>query len=412
MIATDARTAARYNVRPLLPGPEDGLHDTVARLGVATHRLPALAQHAAVEALAIDGLTPDVELLLEELTRAGGGAVLSNAERTRALVLAPLRLTAELRTRLEEHGEEAAQLGAAIGDTLAARGTPPAPLLARGHRLVFGERTLVMGIVNVTPDSFSGDGVGSDVAAACRLASRMAEAGADLIDVGGESTRPNSVAVPADEELRRVLPVVEALARELAVPVSIDTRKSEVARAALDAGAAIVNDVWGLRGDPAMAEVIAAHDDVGVVAMHNQSGTAYDELMRDIAASLRQSLVIAAEHGIAPERVVVDPGFGFAKTPTHNLRLVSRLGELRGIRRAILVGPSRKSTIGVLTGEREDSLRLEGSLVLASLAVAAGAHIVRVHDVPETVRAMRVADAVVRRIPDAVRSLPAPGPTG
>ena len=412
MVAAAVRAAARFNVRPLLPGPEDALRDTVVRLGVAAQRLPVLADHAVVEALALEGLPPDLTQLLHQVVRERGGEVLSSADGTRAVVMASLSLAGALGGLLEAHGGDAAELGGAIGNTLVARGAPPAPLVARGHRLEFGHRTLVMGILNVTPDSFSGDGLSGDVRAACRIASEMAENGADIIDVGGESTRPNSAAVSAGEERSRVLPVIEALARSLPLPISVDTRKAEVARAALDAGAAIVNDVWGLRGDPEMAPVVAASDDVGVIVMHNQRGVEYSDLMRDVAFALRQSLVVAADAGIDPARVFIDPGFGFAKTPAHNLELTRRLGELRGIGRAILIGPSRKSTIGLLTGDAGAAQRLEGSLVLAALAIAGGANIVRVHDVAETVRAVRVADAVVRGTPDSVRDLPASGPTG
>jgi dihydropteroate synthase len=291
------------------------------------------------------------------------------------------------------------------------RGVPP-PLNARGHLLEFGRRTLVMGIVNVTPDSFSGDGVGSDVDAAVERALGLVEAGADVIDIGGESTRPNSTPISAAEEQERVLPVLAALSSRTGVALSIDTRKAAVAAAAIEAGAAMVNDVWGLQGDPEMAPVIAARDDIGVVVMHNQHGVDYSDLMADITGWLRQSLVVAIAAGIAAERVVIDPGFGFGKTPAQNLELTRRIGELRGIGRPILAGPSRKSTIGFLTGGLPPDRRVEGSIALATLAVGAGAHIVRVHDVSETVLALKVADAVVRGTPEHIVSLPAPGPTG
>ena len=212
--------------------------------------------------------------------------------------------------------------------------------------------------------------------------------------------------------MARVLPVIRELAPGLSVPISIDTRKAEVAAAALDAGAVIVNDVWGLRGDPGMAEVIAARPGTGVVAMHNQHGTEYGDLMEDVCLGLRESLAVVEKAGIPPSQVIIDPGFGFAKTPAHNLELVRRLGELMGMGHAVLIGPSRKSTTGMLIGERDQAHRLEPSLALAVLSVQAGAHMVRVHDVAETVRALRAADAVVRGTPEALRDLPIPGPTG
>jgi len=282
---------------------------------------------------------------------------------------------------------------------------------AGAHRLEFGARTLVMGVLNVTPDSFSGDGVGDSVEAAVARGLELVAQGADILDVGGESTRPNSTEVTAEDERARVIPVLRALRQQVGIPLSIDTRKAAVAAAALDAGAAIVNDVWGLRRDPDMASVLAARDDVAVVAMHNQRGVAYVDVIGDVAAALRESLAIAERAGIAPERVILDPGFGFGKTPAQNLELVRRLGELRELGRPLLVGPSRKSTIGFLTGRPPDD-RLEGSIALAVLAVAHGAAAVRVHDVAATVRALRVADAVVREIPAHIRELAAPGPTG
>jgi dihydropteroate synthase len=295
-----------------------------------------------------------------------------------------------------------------------ARGAPPPPLELPGHRLEFGKRTLVMGILNVTPDSFSGDGVGDDVTAAVNRAQSLAAEGADIVDVGGESTRPSNTRdeVSADVEMARVLPVIRELAARLLVPISIDTRKAKVAAAALEAGAVIVNDVWGLRGDPDMAGVVAARPGTGVVAMHNQHGTQYGDLMEDICLGLRESLAVAERAGIPLSQVIIDPGFGFAKTPAHNLELVRRLGELMGLGQGVLIGPSRKSTTGMLIGEKDQAHRLEPSLALAVLSVQVGAHMVRVHDVAETVRALRAADAVVRGTPEALRDLPIPGPTG
>ena len=410
MSGLDPRVAARYNVRPLLHDAGDGLRDAVAQLGVPTHQLMAVARFGAVEALAVQGLSSDQAIALEATVREAGGAVLTSTNMERAVILAPLMVAGELPSRLAAD-PSTGEVGMAIAAALMARGHPP-PLDARGHLLEFGRRTLVMGIVNVTPDSFSGDGVGSDVGAAVDRALALIDAGADVIDIGGESTRPNSTPISATEEQDRVLPVFTALSSRTTVPLSIDTRKVAVAAAAIDAGAAMVNDVWGLQGDPEMAAVIAAHSNIGVVVMHNQRGADYADLMADITGWLRQSLVVAIEAGIAAERVVIDPGFGFGKTPAQNLELMRRVGELRGIGRPILVGPSRKSTIGFLTGGLPPDERIEGGIALATLAAAAGADMVRTHDVSETVRALKVADAVVRGTPEHILSLPAPGPTG
>lgn len=414
MSAGSAAAAARYSVRPLLPGPIDALRDAVLRLGLPPERLTVLAERGAVEALALRGLSSDQIRVIERLVADGGGEVLSNANGDRAVLLMPLMTAGALPMELAAWSENAGEVGAAIGAVLMARGGPPPPLLAGGHRLEFGRRTLVMGILNVTPDSFSGDGVGGDVPTAVARAHSLAGEGADIVDIGGESTRPSRTRqeVGAEEEMARVLPVIRELKGELPVPISIDTRKASVAAAALDAGAVIVNDVWGLRGDPRMANVIAAHPGIGVVAMHNQHGTEYGDLLEDVCLGLRESLAVAEKAGIPSSQVIIDPGFGFAKTPAHNLELIRRLGELMGLGHAVLVGPSRKSTTGVLIGETDQAHRLEPSLALAVLSVQAGAHMVRVHDVAETVRALRAADAVVRGTPESLRGLPIPGPTG
>jgi dihydropteroate synthase len=412
--AGSAEAAARYSVRPLLPGPADALRETVLALGVPPEKLTVLARRGAVEALALRGLSSDQTRVLERLVADGGGEVVSSANGDRAVLLMPLMTAGSLPAQLAAWSENAAEVGAAIGSVLMSRGGPPPPLEVAGHRLEFGKRTLVMGIVNVTPDSFSGDGVGDDVSAAVARAQSLAEAGADVVDIGGESTRPSKTRqeVPEQLEMARVLPVIRELAGRLPVPISIDTRKAVVASAALDAGAVIVNDVWGLRGDPDMAAVIAAHPGTGVVAMHNQHGIEYGDLLEDVCLGLRESLAVAEKAGIPSSQVIVDPGFGFAKTPAHNLELVRRLGELMGMGHAVLIGPSRKSTTGMLIGETDQAHRLEPSLALAVLSVQAGAQIVRVHDVAETVRALRAADAVVRGTPEALRDLPIPGPTG
>ena len=414
MGAGSAEAAARYSVRPLLPGPADALREAVLGLGLPPEKLTVLARRGAVEALALRGLSSDQTRVLERLVADGGGEVVSSADGDRAVLLMPLMTAGSLPAQLAAWSENAAEVGAAIGSVLMSRGAPPPPLVVAGHRLEFGKRTLVMGIVNVTPDSFSGDGVGDDVTAAVARAQSLAEAGADVVDIGGESTRPSRTRqeVPAQVEMTRVLPVIRELAGRLPIPISIDTRKAAVASAALDAGAVIVNDVWGLRGDPDMAAVIAAHQGTGVVAMHNQHGIEYGDLLEDVCVGLRESLAVAEEAGIPSSQVIVDPGFGFAKTPAHNLELVRRLGELMGMGHAVLIGPSRKSTTGMLIGESDQAHRLEPSLALAVLSVQAGAHMVRVHDVAETVRALRAADAVVRGTPEALRDLPMPGPTG
>ena len=268
-----------------------------------------------------------------------------------------------------------------------------------GTRFVWGSRTYVMGVINATPDSFSGDGVGGDVDAATARALRFQEWGADIIDVGGESTRPASIysdaaPVPADEELSRVIPIIESLARELLVPICVDTYKAEVARAALSAGASMINDVWALRRDPGMAGVVA-ESGVPIVLMHNQRGTEYDDLVPDVIEALGRVMEEAMEAGIPRERIVLDPGMGFGKTAEHNLEILRRLGEFGQLGRPILVGMSRKSTIGYVLGLPVGE-RLEGTAAAVALSIAGGVDVVRVHDVREMVRVARMSDAVVR----------------
>ncbi|MGH7685262.1 MAG: dihydropteroate synthase [Candidatus Dormibacteria bacterium] len=409
--ALSERAAARYNVRPLLSSNADVLRDEVVGLGVETGRLTVLASHAAMEALAIENIDAAQLDALQHAVGQGGGALLTDVGRTRAIVVMPLLTAAELSGRLSEFGPSPAELGATVARALVARGAPPPPVHAGPYLLEFGRRTLVMGVINTTPDSFSGDGV-PDAATALELARAMADAGADVIDIGGESTRPNSTPVPVEDELRRVIPAVSAIAAAVPIPVSIDTRKPSVAAAAVDAGAVIVNDVWGLRAEPEMAAVVAAYPACALIVMHNQRGTEYANLLSDVCRELRQSLALAAEAGIAADRVIVDPGFGFAKTPADNLELVRRLGELRALGRPLLVGVSRKSTIGLLTDGAPVDQRIEGGLALTALAIQGGADIVRTHDIAATLRAARVADAVVRGTPEAVRALPPPGATG
>ena len=261
----------------------------------------------------------------------------------------------------------------------------------------WGKRTYVMGIINVTPDSFSGDGLGYDAEAALEQALRFQDEGADIIDVGGESTRPGSTPVTVEEEKRRVIPVIRLLASRLDVPVSVDTYKREVAREALAAGAAVINDVWGLKRDPALAD-LAAREGAPIVLMHNQQGLDYSDLVPEALASLRASLRQALEAGVPSENVVLDPGLGFGKKPEHNLELLRRLAELKALGLPLLVGTSRKSTIGLVLDLPVEE-RLEGTAATVALAIANGADIVRVHDVKAMTRVARMSDAIVRGWP-------------
>lgn len=278
------------------------------------------------------------------------------------------------------------------------------PTIWANHCLEWGHNTHVMGIVNVTPDSFSGDGLVHDsltedalIERAIVLAQKWVAEGATLIDVGGESTRPNAAPLPKEQELARVIPIIQALRARLSddVIISIDTYKSDVAAQALDAGASMINDIWALRYDPAMA-ALACERGVPVILMANMRGYQKHEIVSDVVCYLSNCINHALAAGIAWERIIIDPGIGFGTTPQENLTLLRRLGELRVLGRPILLGTSRKSTIGLVLGGLPASERLEGTAASVALGIAQGADIVRVHDVHEMMRVVKVSDAIVR----------------
>jgi dihydropteroate synthase len=260
-----------------------------------------------------------------------------------------------------------------------------------GSPFEWGSRTYVMGIVNVTPDSFSGDGLGADQEAAVSQGMRMVKEGADFLDVGGESTRPGHVPITTTEEISRTEAVVRRLARDSGVPVSIDTYKVAVAEAAVAAGATIVNDIWGLTRSPELAQ-LAARKDCAIVVMHNQDGTDYaGDLMAEVKRFLRESVRRALEAGVPRDRVLVDPGIGFGKTAEQNWEVMRRLNELHELEQPVLIGTSRKSFIGKLLDLPADD-RLEGTAATVTAAILRGADVVRVHDVRAMTRVARTAD--------------------
>ncbi|MFZ0981166.1 MAG: dihydropteroate synthase [Candidatus Acidiferrales bacterium] len=267
--------------------------------------------------------------------------------------------------------------------------------------LVLGERTLVMGVLNVTPDSFSDGGLFLDPNAAIARALAMEKDGADLIDLGGESTRPGSQGIPAEEELRRVLPVLDGLRAKLKIPISIDTAKSQVAEAAAIAGAEILNDVTGLRADPRIADV-ARRRKLPLILMHMrgeprtmQKAPFARDVVRDVAAGLRRAVAAARRAGVPKSQIVLDPGIGFGKSWPQNFELLERLPELAKLGFPLLLGTSRKSFIGKILGGAAKDERAWGTAATVTASILGGAHIVRVHDVAEMVQVARVADAVI-----------------
>lgn len=265
------------------------------------------------------------------------------------------------------------------------------------RELEVGRRTLVMGIVNVTPDSFSDGGCFRQAEAAVRHAHQLIADGADILDIGGESTRPygNNQPVSVQEEMERVLPVLERLLQEVAVPISLDTYKPETAEAALKLGVHMINDVWGLQKDPAMAAIIAKYQ-VPVIVMHNQAQPGYQDLLAEVSAFLLKSIQIAGQAGIDKKNIIVDPGIGFGKTRTDNLRLIRHLEQLKTLECPILLGTSRKAFIGTTLGGLLPAERVEGTAATVAVGIANGADIVRVHDVKEIARVARMTDALIR----------------
>lgn len=289
-------------------------------------------------------------------------------------------------------------------------------LQAGGRTFTWGERTYLMGILNITPDSFSGDGLldapaSTALDAALEQAERFVAAGVDILDVGGESTRPGAQPVTQEEEQERVLPVVEALVKRFDEPVSVDTYRAATAQAALQAGAHMINDIWGFHADPDLAGIVARWG-VPVILMHNRSswasaqvkdrlggryiGIPYDNLVEDVRRELLESAGLALAAGISGNNIILDPGIGFGKTTEQNLELLDRLGEIRDLGYPVLLGPSRKSFIGYTLNLPPDQ-RMEGTAAAVAIGIARGADIVRVHDVEFMGRVVKMSDAIVRR---------------
>ena len=388
--------------RPIRLDRDDDLEPAWERIGLVPAARQLLLESVGRAHLLLTGLglqesrflrqieEPRVTVILSDPERRPGGATVSG---TRA-GLDALATLAKRAGRVEL----ARALDAAITADV-----PPDPTVLGGRTLRWGERTFLMGVVNVTPDSFSDGGRHLERDAAVQHALALAGAGADLIDLGGESTRPGSAEVPVQVELDRVLPVLEAVRAASDVPVSVDTRKAAVAREALRLGAVLVNDVSGLGHDPALANAVAEAG-AALALMHIQ-GTPetmqvdprYDDVVAEVIDFLSGRIDRAVAAGVARERIWVDPGIGFGKTSGHNLFLLRHLSQLRVLRAPVLVGTSRKRFIGVLSGGRAPDQRLPGSLAsIAALAVLHGADVVRVHDVGEAKDALAVADAITR----------------
>ena len=413
----------RFNARVLKLDTPLQIRKQMEKIGASTPGVRIMAPKAAFRVMKVEGLNfAAANILKQEMLSRGGEVVTSRdvyskkESKSDALVLGTLRQYKELIRKLRMQPFKSLKaLAGEMERSLASYGGEELGSLEVGGRLFsWGAKTYVMGVVNVTPDSFSGDGLGDDVEAAIAQAARMVEEGADLIDIGGESTRPGSQPVTEEEELRRVIPVVAGVRERTGAVIAIDTYRSRVAEEALATGASMINDVWGLRMDPQVGEVAARHN-VPLVLMHNRSrpkdaaqterlggrylGVEYEDLMGDIIRELRESIDLALEAGVEREKIIVDPGVGFGKTVDQNLQLLARMAELKVLGLPILLGASRKSFIGY-TLDLPVEERVEGTAAAVAVGIANGADIVRVHDVREMVRVARMTDSIVRHLGD------------
>ena len=293
------------------------------------------------------------------------------------------------------------ELAARIDEALIYYDGVPAPIKIAGKKFVFGKRTYIMGILNVTPDSFSDGGKFVNFRDAVSHGKKMIDDGADIIDIGGESTRPGSLPVTAEEEIKRVIPVVRELSKIKRAVISIDTMKAKVAEAAIKSGASMINDVSALRHDKKMAKVAGRHK-VPVILMHMlgnprimQENPRYEDLISDIISCLQNSITLGIKGGVQKSRMIIDPGFGFGKTVEHNLEILRRLKELKALGCPVMIGTSRKSTIGSVLNLPPDK-RIEGTAATVTAAIASGADIVRVHDVEEISKVVKMSDAIYR----------------
>jgi dihydropteroate synthase len=420
------QAATRFNARIVRCDSEHELRSALAAVGADPRGVDVMLPKARFYLVKLEGLKyAAASILKQELLSKGGDAAVSGEiyyggeNASDVLLMATERALRRVINVLRIQPLSSMQTLAGELDAVlrAVGGGSPAPMRIGQREFVWGARTYIMGIVNATPDSFSGDGLLSSSAAsddwverAVAQGLRFLEEGADILDVGGESTRPGADLVDAATELARVTPVIEALRRHTDAPISIDTYKAAVARAALDAGADLVNDIWALQMDPAMP-VLVADSGAPVVLMHNRSrprnteqsarlggryvGVEYKDLLADVMRELRQCVEAACAGGIARERILIDPGIGFGKTVEQNLRLLNHLDELRVLGLPILLGTSRKGFVGY-TLDAPPNERSEGTAATVAVGIVRGADIVRVHDVRAMARVAKMTDALVR----------------
>lgn len=383
--------------------------ELLRQINVEQRGVPILAAKAIFQGVKLHGVrSPAANIMKQEMLSLGGdvavadGVVNCSVERSDVLVMGTKRQLHTLVKRLRKNTAfELKELAAQMGEALEAYAWEPAEIRCGRHTLSLASHTHIMGVINVTSDSFYQGNCYLDPGAAVEAGLRMEDEGADIIDVGGESTRPGADPLGTEEELSRVLPVVERLVKEASVPISVDTYKAEVAKQVLDAGVDLINDISGLSFDSHLAADVARYD-VGVIISHirgvpktMQENPRYEDLLGEIMAELRGRCEDAAEWGIPPSQMIVDPGIGFGKTTDHNLRLIKHLHILKVLRKPILIGVSRKAFLGQLLGVPAEE-RLIGTLAAVAMSIQQGASIVRVHDVREVMQVARVVDAIRR----------------
>lgn len=392
----------RFNIHSLSAADPAGVREELVKTGADSAGAALMEAKALHRLIKVYDLSPrQANIIKQEMLSKGGdaaiarGTVDASVEKTDVLMMGTEKQFRTLIKKLRMQPFGLAGLAGQLEEILRnLRGRKPRILDCRGKSITLGERTLVMGILNATPDSFSDGGKYSNVETALAHARQMEADGADIIDVGGESTRPGHLPVGVEEELNRVLPVLRALVREIKVPVSIDTTKAEVARRALEEGAHIVNDQWSLRADPALAPLCAEYG-APLVMMHNQQGTAYRDIMGDMVRFFEESIDLAVSAGVPRDNIIIDPGIGFGKTVAQNIEVMRRMRELGCLGLPVLLGTSRKSLIGKTLDLPADQ-RVEGTAATVTLGIVNGADIVRVHDVKEMVRVVKMTDAMVR----------------
>lgn len=400
--------ARHHNARVMLITDLDRAREEIARVGASPESIDIMAPKSVFKVVKVEDVPLKAAIILkQEMLAKGGEAAIAwgvaglKVEATDVVLSGTIRQLRMVCEALQRQPFGLKHISREITEAIEASMRGPVVWKCRGREVPIGGKTYVMGILNVTPDSFSDGGEAVTLEQALAKAERLIEEGADILDIGGESTRPGADPVPLEEELRRVVPVAQAVASRSDALISVDTYKPEVARRAVLAGAHIINDITGL-GDPEMARV-AAETGAGVVIMHikgeprtMQEAPQYDDVVSEVMEFLRDRIDLALDAGVDRASIAIDPGIGFGKTVEHNLEILSRLEEFTSIGCPILIGTSRKSTIGKVLNLPVNQ-RVEGTAATVALGIAKGADIVRVHDVLEMARVAKMADAILRR---------------